>query len=609
MPHARTAIFLPALLAFVAGWAPVAGAVETPLTAVEAAEPLTWVPWSDDVFARAKREHKLVLLDLEAVWCHWCHVMAATTYRDPAVVAVLRQKYLLVRVDQDAHPDLANRYEDYGWPATVVFDGDGRELAKRRGYIAPAGMAAMAQAFVDDPTPGPSVTDGAGAPVAAPHADGPLPAEQRAALLETWRGGYDRAQAGWGTVHKYLDFEGVELALLRSASDVDAAGMARATLDAARALIDPVWGGVYQYSTGGVWNEPHFEKIMEVQAGALRTYSQAYALWHRPSDLASAQAVRRYLHGFLSGPDGAFLTSQDADLVPGEHSAEYFALDDAGRRARGVPRIDAHSYARENGWAIAALVAFSSATGDATALADAERAGAWVLAHRALPGGGFSHDGSDAGGIYLGDTLAMGRAALALYTATGARSWLEVARSAAGFIAVNFQPSQPPAGGQRAGFLTAAARGQALPPLPQRDENVALARFANLLARHTGDAAHRALAAQAFRWLSAPGVAGLRPTAPVLVADAELAAEPLHITVVGPKDDARAKALVTAALAVPVVYKRLEWLDAREGALPNPDVRLPTLAEPAAFLCVDGACSLPAKTPEALAHRVAKAVR
>ena len=77
--------------------------------------PLTWQPWSDDLFAQAKRERRLVLLDLEAVWCHWCHVMDVTTYRDPAVVAFLSKHYLLVRVDQDSRPDLANRYEDFGW--------------------------------------------------------------------------------------------------------------------------------------------------------------------------------------------------------------------------------------------------------------------------------------------------------------------------------------------------------------------------------------------------------------------------------------------------------------------------------------------------------------
>src|SRR5204863_8141575 len=118
---------------------------------------IVWQPWSDEVFSRAKAEHKLMLFDLGAFWCHWCHVMDELTYSDPDVVALIREKYVAVRVDQDARPDLANRYEDYGWPATIVFKWDGSELAKRRGYIPPKPMASMLQAFVDDPTPGPSV--------------------------------------------------------------------------------------------------------------------------------------------------------------------------------------------------------------------------------------------------------------------------------------------------------------------------------------------------------------------------------------------------------------------------------------------------------------------
>jgi thiol:disulfide interchange protein len=47
------------------------------LTTIIAEEPpkISWQPWSDGVFEQAKREHRFVLLDLEAVWCHWCHVL------------------------------------------------------------------------------------------------------------------------------------------------------------------------------------------------------------------------------------------------------------------------------------------------------------------------------------------------------------------------------------------------------------------------------------------------------------------------------------------------------------------------------------------------------
>ena len=107
--------------------------------------------------AGAKEDNRFVLLDLGAVWCHWCHVMEDVTYRDPEVMRLLRSRYIAVRVDQDARPDLSNRYEDYGWPATIVFNADGSEIVKRQGYIPPRPMASMLQAIIDDPTPGPSV--------------------------------------------------------------------------------------------------------------------------------------------------------------------------------------------------------------------------------------------------------------------------------------------------------------------------------------------------------------------------------------------------------------------------------------------------------------------
>ena len=55
---------------------------------------LKWSGWSDDLFTRATAEKRFVILDLEAVWCHWCHVMEKTTYADPEVKELLASKYL-----------------------------------------------------------------------------------------------------------------------------------------------------------------------------------------------------------------------------------------------------------------------------------------------------------------------------------------------------------------------------------------------------------------------------------------------------------------------------------------------------------------------------------
>ena len=182
----------------------------------------------------------------------------------------------------------------------------------------------------------------------------------------------------------------MDLAITRAeAGDATAIKRARQTLDAAIALIDPVWGGVFQYSEAGSWTTPHFEKIMSFQAQYLRQYSQAYALWKDPKYLAAARDIERYLAAFLTSPDGAFYVSQDADLDHDTDGHKYYALSDGERRKLGMPRIDKNLYARENGWAISGFAAYYNVTNDPKVLAIAERAAKWVIDNRALPDGGF----------------------------------------------------------------------------------------------------------------------------------------------------------------------------------------------------------------------------
>jgi len=559
---------------------------------------LDWRPWSESVFAEAKRDHRFVLLDLEAVWCHWCHVMDANTYSDPRVIHLLRSRYITVKVDQDSRPDLSNRYEDYGWPATVVFDGNGQEIVKRQGYLAPDEMASLLQAIIDDPTPGPSIRPEQKLELPG---DALLTAALRDQLNKSFLAGYDEAHGSWGADQKFLDWDSVEYAMVlaRLKSDTRAEHMARQTLHEQLHLLDPVWGGVYQYSTGGDWNSPHFEKIMQMQAENLRIYSLGYAQWRDPEYLHAAQEIRRYLVSFLMSPDGAFYTSQDADLVEGKHSAEYFALRDAGRRKLGVPRVDKHIYARENGWAINAFLALYAATSDRTALDQATRATSWIIANRALPGGGFRHGSADTSGPYLGDSIAMARAFVSLYAATGDRQWLAQAQQTFAFIAKNFRD---PGG---AGFLTSRLpTDHGYSPHPQRDENVLVVRTANLLFHYTGDAQYQQLSIDAMRFVAARPVVDRLPAASPLLSDLEIASEPLHLTIVGHKDDAIAQSLFQAALLYPANFKRLEWWDVREGRLPNPDVRYPELKQPAAFVCTSRTCSPPIFDATKLPDRV-----
>jgi uncharacterized protein YyaL (SSP411 family) len=553
-----------------------------------AAEPIKWSGWGDDLFTRATAEKRFVILDLEAVWCHWCHVMEKTTYADPEVNQLLESKYLTVRVDQDANPDLSSRYGDWGWPATIIFGPDGNEIAKIRGYIEPERMQGLLKAVIDDPSPGPSVGE---AFEIKPSTSAFLTKAQRAELLKNYDESYEDTIGGWGDSQKYIDADSLDYAMSRAeAGGAVATRRARQTLDAAIALVDPVWGGVFQYSEAGSWTHPHFEKIMSFQAQYLRQYSQAYARWKDPKYLAAARDIERYLASFLLAPVGAFYVSQDADLDRETDGHAFYALDDSGRRKLGMPRIDRNLYARENGWAISGLVAFYDVTNDPRILAMAERTAKWVKDNRARGEGGFRHGDNDRGGPFLGDTLAMGQAFLDLYAATGDRDWLNAAERAGNFVAVTFRD-------EAGGFLTSKAAeakiGVFAKPAKLIDDQIQVARFMNLLHRYFGSDAYREQAAHAMRYLTGASAELIRPLPGVLIADEENAVEPTHMTIVGHKDDPRAQALHAFARALPAHYKRLEWLDPREGKLPNPDVEYPDLGEPAAFACSNRICSFP----------------
>jgi hypothetical protein len=564
------------------------------------APPVVWHPWSNEVFAQAAREHKFVLLDLEAVWCHWCHVMDQQTYSNPAVRRLMARKYIAIKVDQDSRPDISNRYEDYGWPATVIFNADHGEIIKRQGFLPPVQMASILQAVIDDPSPGPSVE--AEKPVT--YATTPfLPPALLIDVKKEYEKQYDVQGKGWAFGHKYLDADSVEYAsdLARRGDKVQEQRV-RDTLQAAEKLLDPVWGGAYQYSTGGNWNEPHFEKLISIQAQVMRTYAQAYGQWRDPRSLADAQNVNRYVENFLISPDGAFYVSQDADVKDGEHSASFFSLDDAKRRAIGIPRVDKHLYARENGWMIQALCALYAATGDASHAAEAERSAAWVLAHRSLPDGGFAHGEHDAAGPYLGDSLAMGQAFLALYEVTGDREWLKRAEAARRFISAHFEASS------HAGFVTSkTSTDQAYPPHPERDENAQMARFANLLSQYTGKPGDKEAATRAMRYLATPDVATAWLSAPVLLAEMQFTQPPIHLTIVGSKKDPAAENLFRTALDSGRVYERVEWWDPSEGPLPHADVQYPSFPRAAAFICTASTCSSPIYDPRILDSRSRKA--
>ncbi len=163
---------------------------------VAAEQAFEWQPYSRESFERAKKEGRYVLLHGSAAWCHWCHVMEETTYRDPAVMRVLRERFVAIKVDVDARPDIEERYGAWGWPATILFDANGKEVGKFRGYIASKELLPILEGIEDQSAPDSQLMHTEPGPDSASIAA--LPWVMRRALLDmAWF--WDPDGGGWGT--------------------------------------------------------------------------------------------------------------------------------------------------------------------------------------------------------------------------------------------------------------------------------------------------------------------------------------------------------------------------------------------------------------------------
>ena len=370
-----------------------------------------WEVFGPEAFARAAREGRLVLLHGAAEWCHWCHVMEETTYVDPRVGRLLRDRFVTIRVDVDSRPDLEERYEEWGWPATIILDPHAEELAKYRGYIPADRMVALLELLDDEAARAPGDATFPVEP-SSPIAALPWVGANTAVRLDTY---YDPEGGGWGFRQKAPIGLNVLWELRRHRrGDPKALGRAVSALEHHARLLDPVWGGIYQYATGGGWDEPHYEKLMSYQADNLAAFAAGYAAtgdlrWRR-----AAEGIAAYLDRFLSDGQGAFWASQDADVgahdpsIPFVEGDVYYRLPDAQRRARGTPRVDDHVYAEENGLAIWALCELFAATGERAIWDRAQQAAEEVWRSHVDADGGVAHDASDRGVRHLADAATLG---------------------------------------------------------------------------------------------------------------------------------------------------------------------------------------------------------
>ncbi|MFT5819769.1 MAG: hypothetical protein ACI8ZM_000994 [Crocinitomix sp.] len=319
---------------------------------------INWQKFNPAAFEQAAETKKLVLLEVGANWCHWCHVMDDSTYSDATVQRYLDVNFILCREDQDARPDLYAAYKPWGWPAIIVMNENGDELLRLRGFQEKNAFLADLKNIRKNPVPLPDRNSGNSNSLAVNET---VLSKQFIANIDLKKGGYN-----WKT--KSLESQGILHGLQFYNGNDTLKNWTDLTVKNSYQLVDPVWGGAYQYSAKKSWNNGHFEKILRVQADYINAYCYYAAKTETSESITQAQLILSYCDRFLGNATPLYWNSQNADLISGVHSGEYYDLSESERLAEGIPAVDKKIYLKENAAMCIALSNLWAATGNQTYL-------------------------------------------------------------------------------------------------------------------------------------------------------------------------------------------------------------------------------------------------
>ena len=425
--------------------------------------------------------------------------MARSAYADPGVADLVRNRFVPVRADPDARPDIGERYSLGGWPTTAFLTPDG-DLLGGETYATPRRMRELlprvSEAFAaqrEELARRRSAT--APHPVVPPGA-APDPGLD-AWLADHLQAAFDREHGGFGRGPKRVHAAALEVALERARAGEDAfAHIAERTLDAM------AWGGLYDHGDGGVfrccarrdWTEPATEKLLDVNAAALDLFLTREEEGYRERAAGVIGYVRRTLAAGTAG--GGFFASQRGD------PAYYGAATTGGEAGGTPPPVDRAVYADGTASMARALARAARSLGDASLLDCAVEAVEHVVAGTYERGGGIAHRAGDRSGVrgLLADQVRAGAALLDLHAWTDREAYVDVAQELMHFA--NRRLWDAAGGG---GFLDRVHApddvGLLREPVRPFVANCEAARLLLRLARVTGEAGFRdrALAALAVQ--------------------------------------------------------------------------------------------------------------
>jgi uncharacterized protein YyaL (SSP411 family) len=312
-------------------------------------QPVDWNEWGEEAFAKARASDKPILLDIGAVWCHWCHVIDRESYENPEIAEIINRLFVPIKVDRDERPDVDARYQSAvsavsgqgGWPLTAFLTADGKPFYGGT-YFPPddrmgrPGFKRVLLAISDAYQNRRAEVDQSWRALEQAVAKAEIFQDSRGVfdarivdtVIESAISQFDEAHGGFGHSPKFPHAGAIDLLLERfqATHDERLLHIAERTLEGMGrgGVYDQIGGGFHRYSVDERWCVPHFEKMSYDNSELLKNYLHAYQVTAKPFYRDIAEGIISWVTDVLSDQQrGGFYASQDADQTL-EDDGDYF---------------------------------------------------------------------------------------------------------------------------------------------------------------------------------------------------------------------------------------------------------------------------------------------
>ncbi|MGH2566707.1 MAG: thioredoxin family protein [Bacteroidota bacterium] len=107
---------------------------------------LVWHSFNEGL-EQSSKQNKMVLVDVYTDWCGWCKKMDKEVYTDEKVVAIISEKFVVVKLDAESSEKLRYDGKEFteqefaraigvdGYPTTIFFQPDAQPITRVPGYM------------------------------------------------------------------------------------------------------------------------------------------------------------------------------------------------------------------------------------------------------------------------------------------------------------------------------------------------------------------------------------------------------------------------------------------------------------------------------------------